>query len=122
MAKRLLFGFGDVLGLDAWLDYFESKGHAVDGAMSGEDLFLTAQDFKPDVLVLEYKLKGEMDGLGVFYGLSTTSGGSNLELILVCDLSVEVLKKLNKKFVQSSGILGIIKPNELSFEAVEELL
>lgn len=122
MKKKLLFGFGDVLSLDAWLDYFEDRDFEVDGAMSGEDLFLTAKDYKPDVLIVDYKLKGEMDGLGVYYGLSSDSEFVDLKLILVCDLAPDVLKKMNKKFVQSAGILGVIKSSELSFEAVEELL
>jgi CheY-like chemotaxis protein len=120
MKKRLLFGFGDVLSLEAWLDYFEGKGYEVDGAMSGEDLFLAAKDFKPDILIAEYKLKGEMDGLGVYYGLSSEL--PSLSLVLICDLAPEILKKLNTNFVQSAGILNVIKPGELSFEVVEELV
>ena len=120
MSKKLLFGFGDILSLDAWLDYFEERGYEVDGAASGEDLFLTAKSFKPDVVVLEYKLKGEMDGLGVYCGL--ISDFPDLSLVLICDLSVEAMKKMNNKFVRSAGVLGVIKPVELSFEAVEELL
>ncbi len=119
-AKRILFGFSDVLSLDAWLDYFESRGYKVDGAMSGEDLFLTAKSFKPDVLILEYKLNGEMDGLGVFYGLAASF--FNLSLVLIGEIESGALKRLNKNFVQSAGILNIIKPSELGFEAVEELL
>lgn len=39
---KLLFGFRDVLLIDAWLDHFDEKGFEVDGAMSGEDLLGTA--------------------------------------------------------------------------------
>ena len=61
-----------------------------------------------------------MDGLGVYCGL--ISDLSNLSLVLICDLPMEALKKMNNKFVQSAGILGVIKPSELSFEAFEQLL
>ena len=119
---KILFGFGDVLTLDAWLAFFEQKGHEVDGAMSGEDLLGVAGDFKPDLLVLEHKLNGEVDGLGVFYELSADPTTSDTKLILVTELSNEDRKKMNKKFVQSAGILDVIRPSELSFEAVEELI
>jgi DNA-binding response OmpR family regulator len=119
---KILFGFGDVLTLDAWLAFFEQKGHEVDGAMSGEDLIGVAGDFKPDLLVSEYKLNGEVDGLGVFYELSTDPATSGTKLILITELSNDDRKKLNKKFIQSGRILAVIRPTELSFEAVEELL
>lgn len=119
---KILFGFGDVLAIDAWLDHFEEKGFEVDGAMSGEDLLGTALDFKPDVLILEYQLKGDLDSLGVYYELLAKPDTHRAKLVLISSLAESELKKLNKKFVLSAGILGIISPNKLSFEAVEELL
>ncbi len=119
---KILFGFSDVLTLDAWLAFFEEKGYEVDGAMSGEDIIGTAQDFKPDLLVLAYKLNGEVDGLGVFYELSADPATCNTKLILVAELPNEVRSKLNKKFIQSGGILDVIRPSGLSLEVIEELL
>jgi len=119
---KILFGFADVMTLDAWLAFFEERGYEVDGAMSGEDLLGVADDFKPDLLVCEYQLKGEIDGLGVFYELSANSITNSVKLILITELSGYDRKKLNKNFVQSGGILDVIRPRELSFEAVEELL
>lgn len=119
---KILFGFSDVLTLDAWLAHFEEKGHQVDGAMSGEDLIGVAESFLPDLLVSESKLNGEIDGLGVFYELSAQPSTSSIKLILITELNINDRKRLNKKFVQSGGILDVIRPSELSFEAVEELL
>lgn len=119
---KLLFGFKDVLLIDAWLDHFESKGFEVDGAMSGEDLLGTAEEFVPDVLVAEYQLNGELDSLGVYYELLGSPETAEVKLILIADIDDAELKKLNKNIVLASGILGILAPNKLSFEAVEELL
>ncbi|MDQ5914056.1 MAG: hypothetical protein QG623_675 [Patescibacteria group bacterium] len=118
---KILFGFEDVLTLDAWLAFFESKGHEVDGAMSAEDLLGVAESFKPDLLVTTYRLKGELDGLGLFYELSANPLTSNTKLILITELANRDRARLNNKFVQSGGILGVIRPTELSFEAIEEL-
>lgn len=119
---KLLFGFKDVLLIDAWLDHFEAKGFEVDGAMSGEDLLGTAERFIPDVLVAEYQLNGELDCLGVYYELLGNPKSADVKLILIADIDEAELKKLNKNIVLASGILGILAPNKLSFEAVEELL
>lgn len=119
---KMLFGFSDVLTIDAWLDYFEDKGKEVDGVMSGEDLLGTALTFKPDVLVTEYQLKGEIDSLGVYYELLGRPETHQANLILISDLAEDKLIRLNKKFVLSAGILGIIPKSKLSFEVVEELL
>ncbi len=119
---KILFGFGDVLTLDAWLAHFEEKGHDVDGAMSGEDLIGVAKSFQPDVLVCEYHLKGEIDGLGVFYELCSDPNTTHTKLILISDIKFSGGKKLNTKFVQSGGVLGVIRSSEVSFEAVEELI
>ena len=119
---KILFGFGDVLTLDAWLAHFEGKGYEVDGAMSGEDLMGVAKDFVPDILVCEYHLKGEIDALGVFYELCSDPITTDTKLILISDIKLSGGKKLNTKFVQSGGILGVIRSSELSFEAVEELI
>ncbi|HRV75914.1 MAG: hypothetical protein H6799_01730 [Candidatus Nomurabacteria bacterium] len=119
---KVLFGFRDVLAIDAWLDHFESKGFEVDGAMSGEDLLGTALEFSPDVLVAEYQLKGDLDSLGVYYSLLAKPEVHHVKLILISDFDEKELKKMNKNITLSSGILGIISPNKLSFEGVEELL
>jgi DNA-binding response OmpR family regulator len=116
---KILFGFSDVLMIDAWLDYFEAKGFEVDGVMSGEDLLGTALKFRPDVIVSEYQLKGEVDSLGVYYELLGIPKTSHVKLVLLADIDE---KLLNKNVVRSSGILGIISPSKLNFEAVEELL
>ena len=108
--------------IDAWLDHFEEKGFEVDGVMSGEDLLGTALGFKPDIMIAEYQLKGDLDSLGVYYELLTKPETHKVKLILITDLLGNDIKRLNKKFVLSAGILGIISPNKLSFEAVEELL
>ena len=119
---KLLFGFSDVLAIDAWLDHFESKGFEVDGAMSGEGLLGTAINFKPDVLIADYQLKGDLDTLGVYYELLSKPENHQVKLILISDLPENELRKMNKNIIQSAGILGIISPNKLEFEAVEELL
>ncbi len=117
---RILFGFSDVLTLDAWLDHFESLGHSVDGAMTGEDLLGVANSFKPGLLVSEYALKGEIDGLGVFYELSARPKLSALKMVLIAEFGDP--KNLNSRFIMSGGIIAVVKPGQLSFEAVEELL
>lgn len=119
---KVLFGFSDVLAIDAWLDHFEAKGFEVDGAMSGEDLLGTAESLHPDVLVAEYQLKGDLDSLGVYYELLGQPETTHVRMILITDIEEAELKKVNKNLVLSSGIIGIIAPNKLSFEAVEELL
>lgn len=122
MPKKILFGLTDVLTLDAWLDHFEAKGFEVDGAMSGEDILGTARAFNPDVLVTEYSLKGELDGLGVYSELCALPGLHEVELVLVANFSEAEIKKLNKEFIQASGILGVVPIGKLDFESVEELL
>lgn len=119
---KLLFGFNDALAIDAWLDHFEEKDYEVDGAMSGEDLLGTALAYQPDVLIAEYQLKGDLDSLGVYYELLGRPETHQVRLILISDFLEGDLKKVNKNFVLSAGILGVISPNKLSFEAVEELL
>ena len=119
---KILFGFKDVLSLDPWLDYFESLGYEVDGAMSGEDVLGTALKFKPNALVLEYQLSGEVDSLAVFYSLIAKPEFCKLNLILIVNISESETKKLNNKFVQSSGILAVIPSGKLNFEVVEESL
>lgn len=119
---KLLFGFSDVLAIDAWLDHFEEKAYEVDGAMSGEDLLGTAENLHPDILIAEYQLKGDLDSLGVYYELLGKPETAHVKLILIADIAEGELKKMNKNVVLSSAILGIISPNKLSFEAVEELL
>jgi DNA-binding response OmpR family regulator len=116
---KILFGFSDVLMIDAWLDHFEGKGFEVDGVMSGEDLLAVALKFKPDIIVSEYQLKGEIDSLGVYYELLGIPKTSHAKLILLADIDE---KLLNKNVVRSSGILSVISHAKLSFEAVEELL
>lgn len=119
---KLLFGFSDVLSLDAWLDHFEEKGFEVDGAMSGEDLLGTALAYQPDILIAEYQLKGNLDSLGVYYELLSKPETHRVKLVLIADIPESELKRMNKNIVLSVGILGIISPNKLSFEGVEELL
>lgn len=121
--KKVLFGFSDVLTLDAWLDHFENlelgSGFEVDGAMSGEDLLATAKEFKPDYLVTELKLKGEMDGLGLFYSLLAEPGTSGVRLVLIYG-SHEAIKF--SEFIASSGVLGLVHVRDLSFKEVESVL
>lgn len=119
---KLLFGLSDVLAIDAWLDHFEAKGFEVDGAMSGEDLLGTAEKSRPDILVAEYQLKGDLDSLAVYYELLGEPETAYVKLILISDIDEKEIKKMNKNVVRGSGILSIIARNKLSFEAVEELL
>ena len=56
----------------------------------------------------------------VFYCLIAKPGFCKLSLILIVNLSESETKKLNNKFVQSSGILAVIPSGKLNFETVEE--
>lgn len=108
--------------LDAWLDYFESLGHEVDGCMSGEDLLVVAKKFQPDLVVTEYKLSGELDGLIVYQLLCGQIETFDCRLILVADLPSSERKSFSKKRMNEMGILGIVNKSKFNFVEVEKLV
>lgn len=60
--------------------------------------------------------------MGVYYELLGKPETAHVKLVLIADNKGVELKRMNKNVVLASGIIGILAPNRLSFEAVEELL
>lgn len=96
----------------------ESKGHVVRTALVGDDAIDQCYLFEPEVLITDWKLQSEYDGLEVVAGCRAAD--KRIATILVSGYDVEGLSNFDD--LKLTRILKKPFAMEVLFEAVEEAL
>jgi CheY-like chemotaxis protein len=115
LGKRLLLVDDDRDTLQALREWAEHLGCDVRSVCSGEQALDVGRAFKPDVLITDYLLEGDLTGVDVIVGIRKTLP------VLTCVLITAVLHEaLRESLHRIHGVIILAKP--LNFDRLRRIV
>ncbi len=119
--KKILLVDTDLPAVEAFKNTFSEKGLQVYSADSSTDAIQKVAHYRPDLILLEIAISGEMDGWDVCYLLKKNDGTKKIPLVFFSG-EASLQNQLHAFKIGANGFISKSLPKEKLINQVEQFL